>query len=82
MVSDSDTQTRAPSPTAGSSAWARVCVSLSDTVVGLQGAGDRVPPERIHLYEGRHEPFTAADRTAATGVVTEALSAAESGITV
>ena len=60
---------------------ARVCVSLSDTVVGLQGVGDRVPPERIHLYEGRHEPFTAADRAAAAGVVTEALSAAESSVT-
>lgn len=54
---------------------AQVCVSLSDTVVGLQGIGDRVPPERIHLYEGGHEPFTAADRTAATAVVIDALAA-------
>jgi pimeloyl-ACP methyl ester carboxylesterase len=57
---------------------ARVCVSLSDTVVGLQGVGERVPPERVHLYEGRHEPFTAEDRTAATAVVVDALDATES----
>lgn len=57
---------------------ARACVSLQDTVVGLQGVGARVPPERVHLYEGRHEPFAAADRAAATAVVTDALAAVES----
>jgi dienelactone hydrolase len=57
---------------------ARVCASLADTVVGLQGIGPRVPPERVHLYDGRHEPFAAADREAATAVVTDALRAVES----
>lgn len=62
---------------------ARVCVSLQDTIVGLQGVGARVPPERIHLYEGRHEPFAAEDREAATAVVTDALAAAaESSVNV
>lgn len=56
----------------------RVCASLADTVVGLQGVGTRVPPERVHLYDGRHEPFAAADREAATAVVTDALRAVES----
>jgi hypothetical protein len=57
----------------------RVCVSLADTVVGLQGVGEHVPPGRIHLYDGGHEPFAAADRKAATAVVTGALAAVESG---
>ena len=57
---------------------ARVCASLRDTVVGLQGVGDRVPAERVHLYDGGHEPFAATDREAATAVVTDALAAVES----
>jgi hypothetical protein len=57
---------------------ARVCCSLRDTVVGLQGIGERVPPERVHLYEGGHEPFSADDREAATAVVTDALAALDS----
>lgn len=57
---------------------ARVCCSLQDTVVGLQGIGERVSPDRIHLYDGHHEPFSAADRTAATTVVTDAITAVES----
>jgi len=56
---------------------ARVCASLRDTVVGLQGVGDRVPAERVHLYDGGHEPFAATDREAATAVVTDALAAVE-----
>ena len=56
---------------------ARVCVSLRDTVVGLQGVGDRLPAERVHLYDGGHEPFAAADRGAATAVVTDALVTVE-----
>jgi pimeloyl-ACP methyl ester carboxylesterase len=57
---------------------ARVCVSLGDTVMGHQGVGERVPRTRIHLFDGRHEPFAAADRAAATAVVTDALDAVES----
>jgi pimeloyl-ACP methyl ester carboxylesterase len=52
---------------------ARVCCSLRDTVVGLQGIGERVPPERVHLYDGRHEPFAAADREAAIDVILDAI---------
>lgn len=51
----------------------RVCCSLRDTVVGLQGIGDRVPADRVRLYDGEHEPFSAADRAAACEVVTDAL---------
>lgn len=54
---------------------ARVCCSLRDTVVGLQGIGDRVAPEQVHLYDGRHEPFAAEDRDAAAGVVRDAIRA-------
>lgn len=61
---------------------ARVCASLRDTIVGLQGVGARVPPERIHLFDGGHEPFAAADRTAATAVVTDALADVESSVNV
>jgi len=61
---------------------ARVCVSLQDTVVGLQGVGAWVPPERVHLYDGRHEPFAAADRAAATTVVTDAIDAVDTGANV
>jgi len=57
---------------------ARARVSLRDTVVGLQAVGDRLPAERVHLYDGGHEPFAAADRGAATAVVTGALAAVES----
>lgn len=56
---------------------ARACVSLEDTVVGLHGVGARIPPERVHVYDGRHEPFAAADREAATAVVTDALAAVD-----
>lgn len=39
-----------------------VFCSLSDRVVGTRAIGDRVPPERIELYEGGHEVFSAAKR--------------------
>lgn len=55
----------------------RVCCSLRDTVVGLQGIGERVTPERVRLYDGEHEPFSAADRVAACEVVTAALAEVE-----
>lgn len=58
---------------------ARVCCSLRDTVVGLQGIGDRVASEQVHLYDGRHEPFAAEDREAATDVVLDAISAVSDG---
>lgn len=56
---------------------AHVCCSLRDTVVGLHGIGERVPADRIHLYDGGHEPFSAADREAAVSVVTSALARVE-----
>jgi len=59
---------------------ARACVSVQDTIVGLQAVGARVPPERIHLFDGRHEPFAAADRAAATAVVTDAVAAVDTGV--
>lgn len=58
---------------------ARVCCSLRDTVVGLQGIGDRVASEQVHLYDGRHEPFAAEDREAATDVVLAAIDAVSNG---
>jgi hypothetical protein len=50
-----------------------VCCTLRETIVGLQGIGERVPPERIRLYDGAHEPFSSADREAACSVVEAAL---------
>lgn len=53
---------------------ALVCCTLRDTLVGLQAVGARVSREQIRLYDGRHEPFSSADREAACGVVERALA--------
>lgn len=65
-----DAQSDLPPATPGE----HVCCSLSDTVVGLHGIGDRVPPARVHLFDGGHEPFSSADREAACAVVEDALA--------
>lgn len=58
---------------------ALVCCSLRDTVVGLHGIGERVSRAQVHLYDGPHEPFSAADRETACGVVERALAEVQNG---
>lgn len=52
---------------------ALVCCTLRETLVGLQGIGERVTPDRIRLYDGTHEPFSSAEREAACSTVEDAL---------
>jgi hypothetical protein len=64
-----DAQRRLPDPRED----VLVCCTLRDKLVGLQGIGQHVPPERVRLYDGTHEPFSSADREAACSVVESAL---------
>lgn len=52
---------------------ARVFCSLQDTIVGLDGIGERVDPTQVTLYDGKHELFSSAGREDHVEAVLEAL---------
>ncbi|MFC7115863.1 hypothetical protein ACFQH2_14145 [Natronoarchaeum sp. GCM10025703] len=39
-----------------------VFCTLRDRLVSTRAIGERVPPERIHLYDGGHELFSSPER--------------------
>jgi hypothetical protein len=55
---------------------AEVFCSLSDTIVGLQGIGDRVDPSQVTLYEGKHELYSSEGRAGTVQAVLDAVDAA------
>jgi len=53
--------------------------SLRDTVVSLEAIGERLPPDRVRLYDGGHELYSSSGRRHHAAAVIEALPSSGSG---
>lgn len=53
---------------------ATVFVSLEDTIVSLRAIGAAVSPDRIYLYDGKHQLFSSRGRRAALDLVLAVLA--------